>query len=97
MAEFVRAVSVPSSRSPQKAVTMRWRARGAAATPGIIFYTRLVNDLAIYGIGTRPRRRGRTLQRLERLLGRLPRLSRRPSRAPWSRRQGPEAPRAQCR
>jgi hypothetical protein len=58
------------------------------------FYTRLVNDLAVYGIGLA--RRERTLQRLEALL-----VEYRAQPATFActlvPRKGPGAPRAGCR
>jgi len=58
------------------------------------FYTRLVNDLAVYGIGLA--RRERTLQRLEALL-----VEYRTQPATFActlvPRKGPDAPRAACR
>src|SRR5206468_8621211 len=61
--EFVRAfgTQLQVAQKPSPCVA---RADGGDAEH--IFYTRLVNDLAIYGIGLA--RRDRTLQRLERLL-----------------------------
>ena len=63
LAEFVRAFA------PQIAVAEKPSPCVAKAGGGDVqhrFYTRLVNDLAIYGIGLA--RRDRTLQRLERLV-----------------------------
>ena len=59
------------------------------------FYTRLVNDLAIYGIGLA--RRERTLQRLEALL--LVEYRTQPATFACTLvpRKGPDAPRAECR
>ena len=59
-----------------------------------VFYTRLVNDLAIYGIGLA--RRERTLQRLEAL---LVEYRTRPATFACTLvpRKGPDAPRAECR
>jgi len=58
------------------------------------FYTRLVNDLAIYGIGLA--RRDRTLARLERTLGEF---AKQPATFGCSLvpRKGPDAPPAGCR
>jgi hypothetical protein len=63
LAEFVRAfgAQLQVAQKPSPCVA---RADGGDAEHH--FYTRLVNDLAIYGIGLA--RRDRTLQRLERLL-----------------------------
>ena len=63
MAEFVRAfgAQLEVAQKPSPCVA---RAGGGDAEHH--FYTRLVNDLAIYGLGLA--RRERTLQRLERLL-----------------------------
>ena len=59
-----------------------------------VFYTRLVNDLAIYGIGLA--KRERTLQRLQKLL-----TDYRAQPATFActlvPRKGPDAPRAECR
>jgi len=63
LAEFVGAFGsqLRVARSPHVC-----GAGGLQATPSTNFYTRLVNDLAVYGIGLA--RRERTLQRLEALL-----------------------------
>jgi len=63
LAEFVRAFG-PQLRVAQKPSPCIARDGGGDAPH--FFYTRLVNDLAIYGIGLA--RRERTLQRLEKLL-----------------------------
>ena len=63
LAEFVRAFG-PQLEIAQKPSPCMARERGGDAQHH--FYTRLVNDLAIYGIGLA--KRERTLQRLERLL-----------------------------
>ena len=63
LAEFVRAFG-PQLALAQKPSPCMARAGGGDAPHH--FYTRLVNDLAIYGIGLA--RRERTLQRLETLL-----------------------------
>ena len=63
LAEYVRAFG------PQLAVAQKPSpcvARDGGGDAEHFFYTRLVNDLAIYGIGLA--KRERTLQRLERLL-----------------------------
>src|SRR5919201_1056111 len=58
------------------------------------FYTRLVNDLAIYGVGLA--KRDRTLQRLERLLAEY-RAQPATFACTLVPRQAPNAPRAGCR
>lgn len=63
LAEFVRAFG-PQLEVAQKPSPCIARDGGGDAPH--FFYTRLVNDLAIYGIGLA--KRERTLQRLERLL-----------------------------
>jgi len=63
LAEFVRAFG-PQLAVAQKPSPCVARADGGDAEHH--FYTRLINDLAIYGVGLA--RRERTLQRLERLL-----------------------------
>jgi len=63
VAEFVRAFG-PQLEVAQKPSPCIARDGGGDAPH--FFYTRLVNDLAIYGIGLA--KRERTLQRLERLL-----------------------------
>jgi hypothetical protein len=57
------------------------------------FYTRLINDLAIYGIGLS--KRERTLQRLEKLLDEY---KKQPATFACTLipRKGPDAPRPQC-
>ena len=57
------------------------------------FYTRLVNDLAIYGIGLATR--ARTLQRVERLLGEY-RAQRATFACTLVPRKAPDAPRPRC-
>ena len=89
--EFVRAfgVQLAIAEKPSPCVA---RAGGGDAEHH--FYTRLVNDLAIYGIGLA--KRDRTLQRLERLLADY-----RSQPATFAcmlvPRQAPNAPRAGCR
>ena len=91
VAEFVdafgRQLAVAQKPSPCVA-----RAGGGDAEHH--FYTRLVNDLAIYGIGLA--KRDRTLQRLERLLSDY---RARPATFACTLvpRQAPDAPRAGCR
>jgi hypothetical protein len=63
LAEFVRAFG-PQLRVAQKPSPCVARDGGGDAPH--FFYTRLINDLAIYGIGLA--RRERTLQRLEKLI-----------------------------
>jgi hypothetical protein len=91
IAEFVRAFGqqLAVAQKPSPCVA---RAGGGDAEHH--FYTRLVNDLAIYGIGLA--KRERTLQRLERLLSdyRAHPATFACSLVP---RQAPDAPRAGCR
>jgi len=91
LAEFVRAFG------PQLAVAQKPSpcvARDGGGDAEHFFYTRLVNDLAIYGIGLA--KRERTLQRLERLL-----TDYRAQPATFActlvPRKGPDAPPAQCK
>ncbi len=90
LAEFVRAFG-PQLAIAQKPSPCVARADGGDAEHH--FYTRLVNDLAIYGMGLA--RRERTLQRLERLLAEY-----RQQPATFActlvPRKGPGAPRASC-
>ena len=90
LAEFVRAFG-PQLVVAQKPSPCVARAGGGDAEHH--FYTRLVNDLAIYGLGLA--RRERTLQRLERLL-----VEYRKQPATFActlvPRQGPAAPRKGC-
>ena len=91
LTDFVRAFG------PQLAVATKPSpcvARDGGGDAEHFFYTRLVNDLAIYGIGlaTRPR----TLQRLERLLGEY-RAQRATFACTLVPRKGPDAPLPQCR
>jgi hypothetical protein len=90
LAEFVRAFG------PQLAVATKPSpcvARDGGGDAEHHFYTRLVNDLAIYGIGLA--RRERTLERLERLLADY---RRQPATFACSLvpRKAPDAPRPQC-
>ena len=64
LVEFVRAfgAQLEVAQKPSPCV-----ARDGGGDAEHFFYTRLVNDLAIYGIGLA--KRERTLQRLEKLLG----------------------------
>ena len=91
LTEFVRAFG------PQLAVAQKPSpcvARDGGGDAEHFFYTRLVNDLAIYGIGLA--KRERTLQRLERLL-----TDYRAQPATFActlvPRKGPDAPPAQCK
>jgi len=90
LAEYVRAFG------PQLAVAQKPSpcvARDGGGDAEHFFYTRLVNDLAIYGIGLA--KRERTLQRLERLL-----TDYRAQPATFActlvPRKAPDAPRPQC-
>ncbi len=90
LAEFVRAFG------PQLAVAQKPSpcvARDGGGDAEHHFYTRLVNDLAIYGLGLA--RRERTLQRLERLLAEY---RARPATFACTLvpRKGPDAPRVGC-
>ena len=91
LAEFVRAFG-PQLEVAQKPSPCVARDGGGDAEH--FFYTRLVNDLAIYGIGLA--KRERTLQRLEKLL-----VEYRAQPATFActlvPRKGPDAPPAQCR
>ena len=91
IAEFVsafgRQLAVAQKPSPCVA-----RAGGGDAEHH--FYTRLMNDLAIYGIGLA--KRERTLQRLERLLSEY-RAQPATFACTLVPRQAPDAPRAGCR
>ncbi len=90
VAEFVRAFGAQLAVA-QKPAPCVARAGGGDAEHH--FYTRLVNDLAIYGIGLA--RRERTLQRLERLLADY-RAQPATFACTLVPRQGPNAPRAEC-
>jgi len=90
LADYVRAFA------PQLAVAEKPSpcvARDGGGDAPHFFYTRLVNDLAIYGIGLA--KRERTLQRLERLLAEY-----KAQPATFSctlvPRKAPDAPRPQC-
>ena len=90
LAEFVRAFG------PQLAVAQKPSpcvARDGGGDAPHHFYTRLVNDLAIYGVGLA--KRERTLQRLERL---LEEYRKQPATFACSLvpRKAPNAPRPQC-
>jgi hypothetical protein len=89
-AEFVRAFG-PQLRVAQKPSPCIARDGGGDAPH--FFYTRLVNDLAIYGIGLA--KRERTLQRLERL---LEDYRKQPATFPCTLvpRKASDAPRPQC-
>src|SRR5919201_2436199 len=91
LAEFVRAFG-PQLAIAQKPSPCVARADGGDAEHH--FYTRLINDLAIYGIGLA--RRERTLQRLERLLADY-RAQPATFACTLVPRQAPNAPRAGCR
>ena len=91
LAEFVRAFG------PQLAVAQKPSpcvARDGGGDAEHFFYTRLVNDLAIYGIGLA--KRERTLQRLERLLADY-RAQPATFACTLVPRKGPDAPPAQCK
>ena len=90
-AEFVRAFG-PQLRVAQKPSPCVARDGGGDAPH--FFYTRLINDLAIYGIGLA--KRDRTLQRLERLLADY-RAQPATFACTLVPRQAPNAPRAGCR
>lgn len=90
LAEFVRAFG-PQLEVAQKPSPCVARADGGDAVHH--FYTRLVNDLAIYGIGLA--RRERTLQRLERLLADY-RAQPATFACTLVPRKAPGAPRAEC-
>jgi hypothetical protein len=91
LTEFVRAfgAQLAVAQKPSPCV-----ARDGGGDAEHFFYTRLVNDLAIYGVGLA--KRERTLQRLERLL-----VDYRAQPATFActlvPRKGPDAPPAQCR
>lgn len=90
LATFVRAFG------PQLAVAEKPSpcvARDGGGDAPHHFYTRLVNDLAIYGIGLA--RRERTLQRLERLLAEY-RAQPATFACTLVPRKAPNAPRASC-
>ena len=91
LADFVRAFG-PQLAVAQKPAPCVARAGGGDAEHH--FYTRLVNDLAIYGIGLA--RRDRTLQRLARLLADY-RAQPATFACTLVPRQAPTAPRAGCR
>ena len=91
IAKFVHAFG-PQLGVAQKPSPCVARAGGGDAEHH--FYTRLVNDLAIYGIGLA--KRERTLQRLERLLADY-RAQPATFACTLVPRQAPNAPRAGCR
>src|SRR5437879_3911817 len=91
VAEFVRVFG-PLLKVAEKPSPCVARDGGGDATH--FFYTRLVNDLAIYGIGLA--KRERTLQRLERLLVDY-RAQPATLACTLAPRQRPEAPRAASR
>ena len=90
LAEFVRAFGrqLAVAEKPSPCV-----ARDGGGDAPHHFYTRLVNDLAIYGIGLA--RRERTLQRLERLLAEY-RAQPAAFACTLVPRKTPNAPRAGC-
>lgn len=91
LAEFVRAFGsqLRVAQKPSPCV-----AQAGAGDAEHHFYTRLVNDLAVYGIGLA--RRERTLQRLENLLAEY---RRQPATFACTLvpRKGSDAPRAACK
>jgi hypothetical protein len=91
LAEFVRAfgAQLAVAQKPSPCV-----ARDGGGDAEHFFYTRLVNDLAIYGVGLA--KRERTLQRLERLLADY-RAQPATFACTLVPRKGPDAPPAQCR
>ncbi len=91
LAEFVRAfgAQLAVAQKPSPCV-----ARDGGGDAEHFFYTRLVNDLAIYGVGLA--KRERTLQRLERLLAEY-RAQPATFACSLVPRKGPDAPPAQCR
>ena len=90
LTEFVRAFG-PQLEVAQKPSPCVAKAGGGDAPHH--FYTRLLNDLAIYGIGLA--RRERTLQRLEKLVADY-RAQPATFACTLVPRKGPDAPRAQC-
>jgi hypothetical protein len=91
LSEFVRAfgAQLAVAQKPSPCV-----ARDGGGDAEHFFYTRLVNDLAIYGVGLA--KRERTLQRLERLLAEY-RAQPATFACTLVPRKGPDAPPAQCR
>lgn len=90
MAEFVRAFG------PQLAIAQKPSpcvARDGGGDAPHFFYTRLINDLAIYGIGLA--KRERTLQRLEKLLAEY-RAQPATFACTMVPRKGPDAPLPKC-
>ena len=90
LAEFVRAFG-PQLKVAEKPSPCIARDGGGDAPH--FFYTRLVNDLAIYGIGLA--KRERTLQRVERLLAEY-RAQPATFACTLVPRKAPDAPRPQC-
>ena len=90
VAEFVRAFGAQLGVAQKPAPCV---ARAGSGDAEHHFYTRLVNDLAIYGIGLA--RRERTLQRLVRLLADY-RAQPATFACTLVPRQGPNAPRSGC-
>src|SRR5687767_12286738 len=90
LGEFVRAFGsqLDVAQKPSPCV-----ARDGGGDAPHHFYTRLVNDLAIYGVGLATR--ARTLQRLERLLGEY-RAQPATFACTLVPRKAPGAPRPQC-
>jgi hypothetical protein len=90
LAEFVRAfgTQLAVAQKPSPCV-----ARDGGGDAEHHFYTRLVNDLAIYGVGLA--KRERTLQRLERLLADY-RAQPATFACTLVPRKAPDAPRPQC-
>lgn len=91
LAEFVRAFGcqLRVAQKPSPCV-----AQAGAGDAEHQFYTRLVNDLAVYGLGLA--RRERTLQRLQALLAEY-RIQPATFACTLVPRKGPDAPRAACR
>jgi hypothetical protein len=91
LTEFVRAfgAQLAVAQKPSPCV-----ARDGGGDAEHFFYTRLVNDLAIYGVGLA--KRERTLQRLERLLAEY-RAQPATFACTLVPRKGPDAPPPQCR
>ena len=91
LAEFVRAFGsqLRVAQKPSPCV-----AQAGSGDAEHYFYTRLVNDLAVYGIGLA--RRERTLQRLRTLLAEY-RTQPATFACTLVPRKAPDAPRAECR
>jgi len=90
LVDFVRAFG-PQLRVAQKPSPCVARAGSGDAEH--VFYTKLINDLAIYGIGLA--KRDRTLQRLDRLLTEY-RAQPATFACTLVPRKGSDAPRAEC-